>query len=252
MNSLSAAELAIYIILSIPVLYILVLHWPNGVLGWFYLFAFCALRIVGGAISLENNSGSASIVSSVGISPLLLAACGILHEARAYRAINLLQKPFELILVTVFHVFVSGGLALVAAGASALQDHHSGAASALRSLRLLQAGMAILTVSWVLLVICAAASAFPLRKAEKSAVLFREGTTLLLSVIFSLIFIGIRVLYSLVAFSTQKAYLNPATGSLTIRVLLSFLPELIAACSFIVAGIQTRRFARDHHVVYEA
>lgn len=193
---------------------------------------------------------------------------------------NLLQKPFELILVTVFHVFVSGGLALVAAGASALQDHHNGAASALRSLRLLQAGMAILTVSWALLVLCAAASAFPLRKAEKSAVLFRKGTTvslmwpavhlhdsllcrssrltyivsqqLLLSLIFSLIFIGIRVLYSLVAFSTQKAYLNPATSSLTIRVLLSFLPELIAACSFIVAGIQTRRLAQDHHVVYEA
>lgn len=81
MNSLSAAELAIYTILSIPVLYILVRHWPNGVLGWFYLFAFCTLRIVGGAISLGNNSGSASIVSSVGISPLLLAACGILHEA---------------------------------------------------------------------------------------------------------------------------------------------------------------------------
>lgn len=75
-----------------------------------------------------------------------------------------------------FHVFVSGGLALVAAGASALQDHNSDAASAIRSLRLLQAGMAILTVSWVLLVLCAAASALPLRKAEKNSVLFREGT----------------------------------------------------------------------------
>ncbi|ROW10382.1 hypothetical protein VMCG_02020 [Cytospora schulzeri] len=249
MNSLSAAELAIYIILCIPVLYILVRHWPNGVLGWFYLFAFCTLRIISGAMSLKNHGGSASIISSVGISPLLLAACGILHEARAYRAINLLQKPFEVIIVTVFHMFVTGGLALVAAGASALQNHHSSAATALRSLRLLQAGMAILTVSWVLLVLCAVASAWPLRKAERNAVLFRDGTILLLSVIFSLIFIGIRVLYSLVAFSTQKPYLNPATGSLTIRVLLSFLPELIATCSFIFAGVQTRRIARDYHGV---
>ncbi|KAK7730351.1 hypothetical protein SLS53_009051 [Cytospora paraplurivora] len=129
------------------------------------------------------------------------------------------------------------GLALVAAGGSGLQLHNSGATNALRSLRLLRAGMAILTVCWVVLVLCAAASAVPFRKAEKKAVHFRKGTILLYSVVFSLMFIGIRVLYSLVAFSTQEPYLNPATGALTIRVLLSFLPELIATCSFITAGI---------------
>lgn len=80
-NSLSAAELAIYAILTIPVLYILVRHWPSGVLGWFYLFAFCTLRVIGGAMSLKGHGGTASIISSIGLSPLILAACGILHEA---------------------------------------------------------------------------------------------------------------------------------------------------------------------------
>lgn len=74
---LSTAELAIYAILCLPVLYLLVRHSPVGLLGWFYLLAFCTLRIVGAAVS----ASSAGIISSVGLSPLLLAASGILHEA---------------------------------------------------------------------------------------------------------------------------------------------------------------------------
>ncbi|KUI56000.1 hypothetical protein VP1G_03377 [Cytospora mali] len=244
MNPLSAAELVIYAILSIPVLYICARHWPAGVLGWFYLCAFCTLRIVAGAMSINSNSGVASIISSVGLSPLILATCGILHEAREYRATKLLPKPFEWIVVLMFHVFVSGGLAPVAIGASALAGHSSDAASASRHLQLIRVGMGIMTASWVFLVIGAVISAIPARETENNSRRFREGTVLLYSVIFSLVFVGIRVIYSLVAFTTQKAYLSPVNGSLTVRVLLRFLPELIATLSFIFAGIQTRRLHR--------
>lgn len=60
----------------------------------------------------------------------------------------------------------------------------------------------------------------------------------------SLVFIGIRVLYGLVAESTQKADLNPVTGSLAIRVVLSFLPELIAVLIFVFEGFRTRDVQR--------
>lgn len=80
MGNVSTAELAIYATLSIPTLYILIKHRPPGYLGWFYLLTFFSLRIVGGVLSLTGNS-AASIVSNIGISPLLLAAAGILHEA---------------------------------------------------------------------------------------------------------------------------------------------------------------------------
>lgn len=63
---------------------------------------------------------------------------------------------------------------------------------------------------------------------------------LLASVGFSLAFIGIRVFYSLVALCTEKAYLNPATGSLAIRVVLGLLPELIATLAYIFVGVKTR------------
>jgi len=76
------AQLAIYIILSLPVLYILIRHsWP-GILGWGYLFAFCTLRGVGGALALGKGiTESAAIISNIGLSPLLLAISGVLHEA---------------------------------------------------------------------------------------------------------------------------------------------------------------------------
>lgn len=65
-SSLPTAELAIYATLSFIVLIILVQHGVTGLLGWFYLFAFCTLRIVGGAISMNSDSPSASVISKSG------------------------------------------------------------------------------------------------------------------------------------------------------------------------------------------
>lgn len=82
-DPLSAASLAIYAILAIPVLYLLVKHGCPGLMGWLLLFAFCTLRIIGGALVVKSSShsASASIISNIGLSPLLLAASGILQEA---------------------------------------------------------------------------------------------------------------------------------------------------------------------------
>lgn len=45
--------------------------------------------------------------------------------------------------------------------------------------------------------------------------------------------------YILVAVATKKESLNPITGSLVVRVLLSFLPELISSLILIFAGLKT-------------
>lgn len=55
-----------------------------------------------------------------------------------------------------------------------------------------------------------------------------------------LVFVGIRVIYTLVALTSNDADLNPITGTLAIRVVLSFLPELIAVLVYLVAGLLTR------------
>ncbi|KAI0145344.1 hypothetical protein GGR57DRAFT_300857 [Xylariaceae sp. FL1272] len=241
-DSLPTAQLAIYIVLTIPVTYLFIRHWPIGSLGWFYLFAFTTLRIVGGALTTGDSSpsGGASIISSVGLSPLLLATSGILHEARVYRGLR--RSRLEWWLVGFFHLVVATGIALVGTGAAALEQ----ASDASRSdLVLLDIGVALLATAWLILCFWTAASFLPLQHIA-TATAHSEGSVLLHAVALSLLPTGIRVLYTLVALASQKPYLNPATGSLTIRVILSFLPELGVTILFIFAGARSKNAVRQN------
>ncbi|KAJ9398044.1 hypothetical protein DTO282F9_4954 [Paecilomyces variotii] len=237
-NGLSTAELVIYVILIIPVLYLLVKHGRNGLLGWLFLSFFCVLRIVGGGLAIKSSSPAATIISSVGLSPLLLATAGILHEARSYR-IHGLDAKLEQVLGLLFHMLVIAGVALTAAGSAKLQAHQQ---SIDKDESIVKAGISILTVSWGVLVGWTAQS-FTAQRATHGVA--RAGTLLLSSVGFALVFIGVRVFYSLVALCTERASLNPTTGSLAVRVVLGFLPELIATLIYISAGFATQSVAQQ-------
>lgn len=50
----------------------------------------------------------------------------------------------------------------------------------------------------------------------------------------------IQLVYSLVAQCTQRADLNPTTGNLAVRVVLGFLPGVIATVVLIIVGVWTR------------
>lgn len=65
-------------------------------------------------------------------------------------------------------------------------------------------------------------------------------TQLLIGTLVALVLIEISVVYMLVAEFTQRADLNPTTGSLAVRVVLGFLPELFAAIVLVFAGFVTR------------
>lgn len=80
-DSLSAAECAFYAVLIIPVLFLVVRHGLPGLLGWLFLAFFCTLRLIGGGMAVHDSSPSASVISNVGLSAILLAAVGLLHEA---------------------------------------------------------------------------------------------------------------------------------------------------------------------------
>ncbi|KAF3012677.1 hypothetical protein E8E15_001073 [Penicillium rubens] len=236
-NPLSAATCAIYAVLAIPVLYLLVRHGRYGLLGWLFLFFFCILRIIGGALAVNDTSAAANIISSVGLSPLLLAAAGILHEARHYR-IQSLDKKMEWVSVLAYHMLVIAGVALTAAGSSKLQEHEE----PLKAEKISRAGISIMVVAWGFLVGWTGFSFVGPRGRNSS--LTRAGNILLVAVAFSLVFIGIRVFYSLAALCTQRASLNPVTGLLVIRVVLGFLPEIIAALVCIFVGIKTQGAAQ--------
>lgn len=87
-NGISILYLVTFGILSLPVLYVLIRHGKRGILGWLSLSTFCTIRAVGNGLQLvaEQNGDSnlaliATIVSSLGLSPLLMGIAGILDEA---------------------------------------------------------------------------------------------------------------------------------------------------------------------------
>lgn len=87
-KAVDLAELVIYGILIIPTTYCLVRHGTQGLLGWIYIFAYCTIRLVASGLKYKSDqdhelSTGALIVDNIGLSPLLLGAAGILHEALA-------------------------------------------------------------------------------------------------------------------------------------------------------------------------
>ncbi|KAJ3498113.1 hypothetical protein NLG97_g1377 [Lecanicillium saksenae] len=240
MNDVTTAQMAIYAVLIMPTLYLLVRHGKAGLLGWFYFTTFCMLRILGGALAL-SGSKSATIIANVGLSPLLLAASGILHESNTLRQSG--DAKVEWAVVAAFHVMIAGATAILAVGASALQS-----SSPMPSdLTKVKVGIAIFTIGWVVLVGWAAQSWFR-RSNNQGTEASRAGRKLLVGVAIASIFIGVRVLYTLAAFVSQKPSLSPATGTVAVRVVLVLLPELAASLVLLTYGWITRNAARNQAI----
>jgi hypothetical protein len=86
-EGLELAELVFYAIAILPATYCLIKHGRPGILGWFNVLTMCVLRIASNAMAYHdmtttgNPNKAASIISGIGLSPLLLAALGLLNEA---------------------------------------------------------------------------------------------------------------------------------------------------------------------------
>jgi hypothetical protein len=82
-DALAVLEVAVYIFLVNPATYVLFKHGRKGILGWLAIQSFCFTRIIGNILVLKDGekSTAATIVNSIGLSPLLIGTIGILHEA---------------------------------------------------------------------------------------------------------------------------------------------------------------------------
>lgn len=83
--ALPAAQLVIFCLFFIPNKYCLFWHGVPGFLAWFHVGAFLLIRIIGCGLQIgeDGNPGDTGvlIVNNIGLSPMLLAAFGVLHEA---------------------------------------------------------------------------------------------------------------------------------------------------------------------------
>ena len=85
-GQLSAAQLALYLVLILPLVYIAIKHGRPGISGRSFLFLFCSLHIIGSGLQISNEkpgttSTSAQIINGIGLFPLILVFGEILHES---------------------------------------------------------------------------------------------------------------------------------------------------------------------------
>ncbi|KAF3393828.1 hypothetical protein F1880_005199 [Penicillium rolfsii] len=228
-EGLELAQLAFYAAASIPAIYCLIVHGKHGIFGWLYVLAMCGLRLVGNGMGYHalsttgKPSTSASIISSIGLSPLLLAALGMLHEINHSipASLPVFLGPFSLL---VPHLVIAGGIGLAAASGT--------------NLHLLEVGLVIFATGWLivlgLVILSARANArHPGRGPEKKLLWATE---------IAMPLIGIRILYAIViVFKDHHA----SGGGLVVKIILGTIPEFLVMISYLSAGLVTRNLARD-------
>ncbi|KAL6790918.1 hypothetical protein J3E68DRAFT_411628 [Trichoderma sp. SZMC 28012] len=244
-DGLSAAKLAIYLVLVQPALFCLWKHGKTGFLGWLFVQLFCVLRIATGGIGLHGNQkGEAAVIlNSIGLSPLLLAISGILHEAR--RAVNpRLNRRLDIILEIKYHGLVQLGMILIILALVKLMNGDPVS----KSKTLLNIGSALSAIAWALVTLWAVWSNHMVRQYSSYSTMqtVDNGRILIKGVFIALPFVGIRLVYGLVFLHLQVTH--PDSGFLTskaVQICLSLIPELICVTSLLVVGVITRSLRPD-------
>ncbi|KAL3298819.1 integral membrane protein [Colletotrichum asianum] len=242
----SLAVLIIFITLSIPTLFVTFKHGVRGwaILGWGYLFIFCSLKIIGSGMALgDPESSGATIVSSVGLSPLLLALSGVLHEARFYYTTSPSKRSAnhkrDLIFVLMFHMFTMLGVVLIAIGMSRLMNHAS-PDDVSKGWTLAKVGAVVLFLSWVALAAGAAFTVFQGYMRSDGRPQKKAAVMLLTAVLFALPFVGVRVIATLAYVASENSSLSAATGSVMVKVWLYLFEELAATLILVINGVLAR------------
>jgi hypothetical protein len=171
-SSIAAAQIGVFAALSLPAFYCLIRHGASGFLGWIEVFSLCTIRVIGAALQyhdLHNHTVSTAtqIVTNLGLTPLILAAAGILHEARWFfgpkdptrRSASCLNW----FLIIQYHSLVIVGIVLIVSQATALESiigssGKQGNAADSSDVTLVKVGFGILPASWFILCIWTAAS----------------------------------------------------------------------------------------------
>ena len=239
-TKLAIAELAIYIILLQPTLWLFYRHGKTAIIAFLYLIAFQILRIVASAIQISNRnaahpSEAGAIVSSVGLSPLILAFTGFVNLLWSYCGNSNRGKLQAFISEVVVHAGAIAGIALVAVGTTKLFGQDVTQSDINTGHTMVKAGALILLFTWFILV----ALCVQLYRA------LRERVIVASLMVSACAFIGVRAVYGVVYAFDHSASLSPFTGSFVVKLVLVTLVLLFTALSMFAVAFLTRNDARQ-------
>lgn len=257
---LSSVELALYAVLVPLALYIAYRHGRHGLLGYFYLNISIAVRIAAAICQLIDNNNTATpsiataILSSIGLSPLLLAVSGILHELHHYlllqasstNADNEKKSRWPLFIQIQIHTICTVGMTLLIIGSVHLAEAKS-SSGANAAYKLRSAGAVLWFVTWLGLMQYIAWFFFRYRRMQQETKSFRSTILLRNWTLVALLFGGAKVVYAAVyTLDHADTAINPINGSFAIKVVLVVGVQLFAAVAMVIGGWMSLGIVSEH------
>ncbi|KAG8532313.1 uncharacterized protein KY384_003954 [Bacidia gigantensis] len=230
-EAVAIAELVIYIPLLILATYVNIRQGFSRQLGYLYLMIFCILRLGGAALTIVavNNPTSktdaawASVLGSIGLSPLLLAEMGMLD--RICKSIE--GRNWQVKILRLLHIPAIIGLIVGIVGGTKLQYPDK----ASTGLDYLKAGSILFLLTYLGVVAMAVLTlpAFPhFHRSEKAV---------FAAMLAALPFLAVRILYSLLASFVNNGSFSITKGNIFVQLGMAIIMELFTALFLIAAGL---------------
>ncbi|KAK1980412.1 hypothetical protein LZ30DRAFT_723426 [Colletotrichum cereale] len=243
-DGLAIWQLIFYTITLVLSLWVSAKHGFLKSSGWIFLAIFSILRIISNSSQIATitaNSETAVIISIItgllGLSPLLLAALGIL--SRVYYSI--LESPwntiFSLVILRIVQVPAAIALILCIVGATSIDNP-----SEINDQVTVQAGIVLYLVVLILILLLVVGANFGMRTTEQGE------ARLLRVVVMSLPFLFIRIVYSLVGtFGKNEDFSvgNSSTKSALINLFMVRVEEMAVVAIYLWGGLLQRPVPRN-------
>ncbi|KAK0125435.1 hypothetical protein ONS95_000551 [Cadophora gregata] len=246
-NGVSIGQIIIYTYCLAVAIFLALRHGFRRNAGWMYLIIFCLARIIGPAMELATINDPTNtdlytgyaILNNVALSPLMLAALGLLgrlleniretHNTRLHPAI---LRIVQLIIVVGLILGIVGGLDASDAYVKAL---HAGSTAAYRPETLNKVGTALFILAYVALTSFTIAISFSTPHAQAGE------KRLLYAVAFALPFLLVRLVYSCFSTFTQNPKFNLLAGNETVLLCMAYLMELPVVITFEIIGLTLKK-----------
>lgn len=249
-NGVSIAEIIVYVPALFIAAFLAFRHGLGRNAGWLFLILFCLARIIGPIMQLltindptnESLYTGYAILQNIGLSPLMLAAIGLL--SRLLSSIH--KKKQTLLNSSVFHlvhlIIIVGLILGIVGGIDAANAYISSGFKSYTPGPLNKAGTSLFIIAYIAILVLTAFLSFHTSAAEKGE------KRLFLAVALSLPFLLVRLIYSIVFTFTHNKDFNLLTGSVTVVLCVALIEEFIIVIIYEGMGLTLKRVSPEEHV----
>jgi len=242
-EGLSIANLVFYVPCLCIAAWVTFRHGFSRQAGWIFLILLAFIRVLGSICQIVSvNSPSESIdeawiiLSSVGLSPLLLAMLGLLVRVHQN------MSPASPIHPMIFRILaVAPIIAVILAIVGGSQEaENSDPSKVSTGTSLVQAGVIIFMVTFLIFAAITLATFLRLRSISVGE------QRVLYAVALSIPFIFVRLIYSIIVDFAGNSQFNLITGDVVIQACMASLMEFIVVILYLGAGLVAPKIAKSN------